>query len=189
MSTDPAPPGASTILGDAPATATMLDGTEVPLPPATPDQPAIGVLRQQAMGDLARLKGDMQFRDLLLKGDANALNEVKRLERIIKTPTGTFYQGVETPAQAEQHVAGWEYVGASLADVYGGELGAAIEAEQRAGGPISEAEHRQAKVLIERLKHDEEFQRKLRNGDTFCKARWSLAHRQVVRPIKMSPAW
>jgi hypothetical protein len=177
--------GASSILGNAPATVEMLDGSTVPLPPATPDQPAIGVLRQQAMGDLARLKGDMQFRDLLLKGDANALNEVKRLERIIKTPTGTFYGGIETPQQAEQHVAGWDsYVGASLADVYGGELGAAIEAEQRAGGPISEAEHRQAKVLIERLKHDEDFQRKLRNGDMFCKARWSLAHRQVVRPIR-----
>jgi hypothetical protein len=71
--------------------ATLLDGTQVPLPPATPDQPAIGVLRQQAMGRIAELKGNEEFRRLLLSGNAEALAEVQRLEKIVKTPTGTFY--------------------------------------------------------------------------------------------------
>jgi hypothetical protein len=172
--------GASAILGDAPATATMLDGSTVPLPPGTPDQPAIGVLRQQAMGRIAELKGSEEFRALLLKGDPNALAEVQRLEKIIKTPTGTFYGGQQTPAEVEQHAAGWDNY-ADIRGIYGEE----IYADINSGTPITEAEHRQARSLITRLKTDEEFQRRLRNGDMFCRSRWSLAHRQVVRPVKM----
>jgi hypothetical protein len=178
--------GASAILGNAPATATMLDGSTVPLPPATPEQPAIGVLRQGAMGELARLKGNMEFQDLLRRGDPHAIAKVRQLELIIKTPTGTFYGGQQTPAEVEQHVAGWNsYIGASLADVYGPELGPKIEAEQRAGGPITPYEYRQAKAAIEEMKHDAEFQQKLKVGNVRAKARWSLAHMQVVRPVKM----
>ncbi len=144
MTDIPAPPGASSLMpAGEPNTAEMLDGTRVPLPPATPDQPAIGVLRQGAMGELQRLKGSEEFRKLLLAGDANALNEVKRLERIIKTPTGTFYGGVQTPAQVEQHAAGWDNY-ADIRGIYGDE----IYADINSGTPITEAEHRQARSLI-----------------------------------------
>jgi hypothetical protein len=69
-------------------------------------------------------------------------------------------------------------------DIYGPELGAAIEAEQRSGAPASVNDHRIARALIEEMKHDSEFQRKLNEGNVRAKARWTLAHKQLVRPIR-----
>jgi hypothetical protein len=59
------------------------------------------------MGKIAQLKADPEFHKLLLAGNAEALNEVRRLERIIKTPAGTFYGGQQTPAEVEQHQEVW----------------------------------------------------------------------------------
>ena len=86
-------PGASSILGPAPNTTTLLDGSTVPLPPAQGDMPAIAVLRSQAMADNERRKGDPAVRERLLRGDAHELAEQQRINRILTSPTGTFTAG------------------------------------------------------------------------------------------------
>jgi hypothetical protein len=181
--------GASSILGNAPATTTLLDGSTVPLPPATPDQPAIGVLRQNAMGELQQLKGDAAFQDLLRRGDPHAIAKVNQLQRIVVSPTGTFYGGIETPQQAEQHQQGWNtFIGARMTDIHGPELGARIEAEMKNNTPITPAEFRQAKAVIAEMKSSEEVQRALKAGNPRVRARWSLAHNMITRPIKTDAA-
>jgi hypothetical protein len=170
--------GASAILGTPPPTATMLDGTQEPLPPATPDQPAIGVLRQQAMGRLQELKGNDEFRALLLKGDPHALNEMRRLERITKTPTGTFYGGVETPEQHEQHQQAWR----NNADI-GVHFGSDVEQQLRMNGAITEAEHRTATAKLAELKSDKEFLKRYFDGNVKAKAQFQLLHRMLQLPV------
>ena len=112
---------------------------------------------------------------------SNAKEEVERLGRVVRTPTGVTVAGQEHIQHADAVTAGFDnYIGVAIGDIYGPEVAADVNSRS----PIPLAEHRQAKALIERLKHDSEFQKKLQAGDTFAKARWSLAHRQVVRPIK-----
>jgi hypothetical protein len=179
VSIAPGPPAASDLLGGADTpTAEMLDGTKVPLPAATPDQPAIGVLRQQAMGEIARLKGSEEFRKLLLAGDANALNEVKRLERIVKTPTGTFYGDQQTPAQVDQHQEAWR----NNADI-GVIFGADVEQQLNTNGAISESEHRQAQAMLAELKSDRAFLKLYFDGNVRARAEFQLLHRMLTLPV------
>lgn len=177
-------PGASSILGPAPNTTTLLDGSTVPLPPAQGDMPAIAVLRSQAMADNERRKGDPAVRERLLRGDAHELAEQQRINRILTSPTGTFYGGQQTEAEVEQHQQGWNtFIGASMVDIHGPELGARIEAEMRNNTPITPSEFRMAKTVIAEMKSSEEVQRALKAGNPRVRARWSLAHNMITRPI------
>jgi hypothetical protein len=172
--------GAAALFPDGSTTpgATMLDGTVEPLSAGTPDQPALGVLRQQAMGKIAELKSNEQFRALLLAGDAHALAEVKRLERIIKSPTGTFYGGLQTPAEVEQHQEAWK----ANADI-GVMFGADVEQQLRAGQPISESEHRMAQARLAELKSDKAFLVKYFDGNVRARAEFQLLHRMLQLPL------
>jgi hypothetical protein len=174
------PIGASALGLDAtpPDTVTLLDGSTVPLPASTPEQPAIGVLRQQAMGRIAELKGNEEFRKLLLSGNAEALAEVARLDRIIKTPTGTFVGGQQTPAQVEQHQTAWR----DNADV-GAIYGAAVEQQFRDGQPISEQEHRAAQARLAERKSDREFVKRYFDGGVKERAEMQLLHRMLQLPV------
>lgn len=165
----------------APAASALMSTTDaIGLPVTT------SAARAQAFADVDAFQRDPQRKALLLAGDPHAKAEYERAVRLTRTSTEVTVGGQEQTQHADLVVEGWNsYVGASLADVYGPELGAAIEAEQRSGGPIPEAEHRQARTAIAEMKGDREFQEKLRAGNVRAKARWSLAHRQVVRPIKM----
>ena len=183
MSNDPAPFGTSALLpaGEIP-TATMLDGSVVPLPAARGDMPAISVLRSDAMAEIARLKGDAQFRQLLLQGDANALARVQQLERITKTPTGTVYGNQQTPAQVDQHQSAWR----DFADL-GVMFGPGVEQQFRDGGPITETEYRQAKANLGTVKSDREFVKRYFDGGRRERATMELLHRMIASPVIPDP--
>jgi hypothetical protein len=174
--------GVSDLLGPAPDTVTLLDGSTAPLPPATPDQPdRMTAMRTNAMGEIARLKGDESFRRLLLQGDPHALAKVQQLDRIIKTPTGTFYGGQQTPAEVAQHQDAWR----SNSDV-GAILGADVEQQLAAGQPISESEHRAAQARLAELKSDKEWVKKYFDGNVRCRAEFQTLHRMLQLPIAES---
>jgi hypothetical protein len=173
--------GAASLMGDtaAPASATMLDGTTVPLPAARGDMPAISVLRSDAMAEIAKLKGSDEFRRLLLSGNAEALAKVQQLERIIKTPTGTFYGGQQTPAQVDQHERAWR----DFSDI-GVAFGADVERQFRDGKPISESEHRQAQAKLAELKSDKEFVKRYFDGGRRERSIMQMLHRMLAGPVE-----
>jgi hypothetical protein len=164
-----------------PAASALLDG---PVTPATETSAA----RAAATAELDRILRDPATREQRVRGDGALENQIRQLQRTASTPTGVFIAGVETPAEVDQRVAGWtSFIGVGFADVYGPELGPKIEAEIRANTPITPAEYRQAKAAIEEMKHDSEFQAKLKANNVRCKARWSLAHNMTARPIVPDP--
>jgi hypothetical protein len=172
-------PGASALLpsGEIP-TATMLDGSVVPLPAARGDMPAISVLRSDAMAEISRLKADSQFRQLLLAGNAEALAKVQQLERITKTPTGTIYGNQQTPAEVDQHQSAWR----DFADL-GVMFGPGVEQQFRDGGPITESEHRQARENLATVKSDKEFVKRYFDGGRRERATMELLHRMIASPV------
>lgn len=178
MTNSPAPPpgGAS---GAAPAASALMAPTvnEIGLPVETPASHAAAHATREKYNRAG------PHRELLLRGDAHARAEFEAAGRVLRTSTRVEIGGQEQIQHADAVSAGFDaYVGVPLADVYGGELGAAIAAEQNARSPIPLGEHHQAKALLEELKFDADFQRRLRAGDVRAKARWSLVHRQITRP-------
>lgn len=179
MTDTPAPPGASSLLpsGEIPV-ATMLDGSTVALPAGTPDQPPLQVLRQQSMGELQRLRGSEEFKRLLLAGDSNALATVQRLERIIKTPTGTIYGGQQTPEQIDQHQQAWR----DFSDI-GVAFGADVERQFRNNEPITESDFRNAQAKLAELKSDKEFVRRYFDGGRKERSIMQLLHRMLASKV------
>jgi hypothetical protein len=161
VSTPPAPAGASAVMADAPD-----------LPVATSEAHAAAFARLEAYNR------DPQLRALLASGDAHAKEEVTRLGRTVKMGTSLTVGGQEHIQHAGAVAEGWNaYV--NLADV----LGPEVDQDLRSNSPVSPAEHRQARAHIEEMKHDRDFQNRLNAGNVQAKARWSLAHRQLARPI------
>lgn len=160
------------------ATAVMAD-TPAPAPAVT-----TSAARAADTAELAKLQSDPAVRERLLKGDGALANRIAQLQRSVTTPTGLFIAGEQSATEVDQIMAARaNYIGATPADIYGEELGGRIETEIRTNAPISGAEFRMAKSAIEEMKHDAEFQQKLRAGNVRAKARWSLAHNMITRPI------
>jgi hypothetical protein len=168
-------------MSEAPTVTPSAVMTDTPAPPT--DQ--LPVLRQQADARIAQFKSHPEVSQLLARGDVHAKHELARLEAVARIPASQVPGAQQTEAEVEQHIAGLNnYVGAGFAEVYGPELGPRIEAEVRANTPITPSEFRQAKAAIEEMK-DSEFQAKLKANNLRAKARWTLAHNMIVRPIRM----
>ena len=172
MSNDtPAPPAASAIMNDT-------------LAPAPADH--LAILRASASAQIEAFKGRPGVAEMLARGDPYARHELARLEAVARMPSQQVPGAAQTEAEAEQHQQGWNaFMGATMADIYGANLGAQIEKEMKESTPITPAEFRQAKAVIAEMKSSEEDQKALRAGSPRVRARWSLAHNMITRPIKM----
>ena len=121
---------------------------------------------------------------MLARGDVHAKHELARLEAIARIPSQSFPGAARTEAEAEQHQQGWNtFIGASMVDIHGQELGSRIEAEMRNNTPITPSELRMAKAVIAEMKSSEEDQRALKAGNPRIRARYALAHNMITRPI------
>jgi hypothetical protein len=150
----------------------------VPLPAGTPDQPPLQVLRQQSMAEIQRLKGNEEFRRLLLAGNAEALATVQRLERVVKSPTGTFYGNEQTAEQIDQHQQAWR----DFSDI-GVAFGADVERQFRNNEPITEGDYRNAQAKLAELKSDREFVKRYFDGGRKERSIMQLLHRMLASQV------
>jgi hypothetical protein len=152
---------------------------DTPLPPeqmplGTPDQPAISRVRSDAMGRINQLKGDAAFQQLLLKGDAHALAEVQRLQRIVNSPTQTVVGGEPNPAEIQQRLNAWT----EFAD-----LTPEVIEQVRSGGAVSKAEYDNAVRTKVRFMADREWAKRYLDGGRVERQQMSLVSIILSSPI------
>jgi hypothetical protein len=165
---DPAAPGASALFGDTPA------APDPSLPLGTPDLPQISRTRSDAHGEIARLKGDAAFQQLLLKGDPHALAKVQTLQRIINSPTQTVVGGEPNPQEIEQRLSAWT----EFAD-----LSPEVIQQVRSGGMVSKAEYDNAVRTKARFMADREWAKRYLDGGRRERAQMSLVSIILSSPI------
>jgi hypothetical protein len=167
MSDDPNAFGAGALMPDTP-----LPAEQMPLP--TPDMPAISRVRSDAMGRINQLKGDAAFQQLLLKGDAHALAEVQKLQRIINTGTATVVGGEPNPAEIQQRLNAWS----EFAD-----LTPEVIEQVRSGGAVSKAEYDNAVRTKARFMADREWAKRYLDGGRVERQQMSLVSIILSSPI------
>jgi hypothetical protein len=138
MTDTPAPPGASALLPDTPL-------PDKPLPLGGPDWSPESRARSDAHAEIARLKGDSDFQQLLLKGDPSALAKVQQLQRTINTGSKTVVGGEPNPAEIQQRLDSW----ATFAD-----LSPEVITQLKNGQPVTKQEYDMAKQTKARLMSD-----------------------------------
>jgi hypothetical protein len=136
MSTDdnttPPPAGPPTFGASA-----LFSGDATP-PPPTETLAARGA----AMAELAQLKANPEFQQLLLKGDANALAKVAQINRTVNSPTSVVVNGQPTPAEVQQRLDTWNNFAS---------LDQGVIEQIRTGGSVTKAEYDLAKQEKSRL--------------------------------------
>jgi hypothetical protein len=168
-------------MSEAPTVTPSAVMADTPAPPT--DQ--LAVLRSSANAQIEAFKSRPGVAEMLARGDVHARHELTRLEAIARIPSQGFPGAAQTEAEAAQHVAGLtNYVGVSFVDIHGPELGPKIEAEIRENAAVWPFEHHQARAAVEEMKYDARFQEDLKRGNVRAKARWTLAHNLLSRPIK-----
>jgi hypothetical protein len=94
------------------------------------------------MAELARLKADSSFQQLLLKGDAHALNKVAQINRVVNSPTAVVVNGEPTSAEVQQRLDTWGNFAS---------LDAGVLEQVRTGGTVTPAEYKLAQQEKARL--------------------------------------
>jgi hypothetical protein len=162
--------------GGTPAASALMPDTPLPaeqMPLGTPDQPAIGRLRSDAMAQINAYKADPIFQERLLRGDMAALADVQRLQKIINSPTQVVVGGVN-PQEVQQRLDTWS----NYADLNPGVL------EQiRSQGPVSAAEYKLVQQTRTRLMADREWAKRYLDGGVKERQQLSLISIILSSPI------
>jgi hypothetical protein len=172
MSADELPTsGASALLGDAPA-------VDPSLPLGTPELPQISRIRSDAMARILAAKADPVFQERLLRGDAAALADVQRWQKIINSPTQTIVGGVD-PGQVQQRLDSWN----KFAD-----LTPEVTEQLRNGTPVTPAEYKMAQQTKARLMSDKAWCARYLDGGRLERQQMSLVSiilsSQIAAPTK-----